>query len=189
MTWFLIGLCGFLAVHSIRIVAPGWREARIAAMGAGAWKGVYALLSIATFGLMIWGYGQARSSPVLVWVPPMPLRHAGALLVLVALVSLVATYVPRNAIKARLQHPMLAATAIWAAAHLLVSGWLHAMLLAGAFLVWALFAFVSARRRGRIELQTSVGMTVLTIVIGLALTAAFALHLHGALVGVVPFPR
>lgn len=189
MTWFLIGLFGFLSVHSIRIVAPAWREARIAAMGAGAWKGVYTLLSIAAFVLMVWGYRQARLDPVLVWVPPLPLRHVGALLVLIAFVLLVATYVPRNAIKARVQHPMLAATKLWAFAHLLMSGWLHAMLLAGAFLVWAVFAFVSARRRGRIELQTSVGMTVLTIVVGLAVGAVFALYLHGPLLGVVPFPR
>ncbi len=29
----LVGLFGFLAVHSIRIFAPGWRQARIATLG------------------------------------------------------------------------------------------------------------------------------------------------------------
>ena len=30
MPWFLIGLLGFLGLHSLRIAAPAWREARIA---------------------------------------------------------------------------------------------------------------------------------------------------------------
>src|SRR5690606_32239852 len=43
MTVLLIGLILFLGAHSVRIVADDWRSARIAAMGEGAWKGVYSL--------------------------------------------------------------------------------------------------------------------------------------------------
>ena len=189
MIWFLFGLVGFLALHSIRVVAPGWREARIAAVGEKRWKAVYSLLSIACFVLLVWGYGQARSSPILVWLPPPQLRHLGALLVLVAFVLFVAANVPRNAIKARLRHPMTLGTKSWALGHLLMSGWLHTMILAGAFLFWSVLVFAHARRRGVVTASgpSSVAMTVLTVVIGIVLGVLFALYLHGPLIGMKPF--
>ena len=189
MTWFLIGLFGFIAVHSLRIVAPRWREERIAAMGAGPWKGVYSLLSIGFFVLMVWGFAQARLQPVLVWMPPPQMRHIGALLLVVAFVLLVAAYVPRNAIRARVQHPMTLAIKVWALAHLLMSGWLHTMILAGALLIWSVVLFANARRRGPLPVSapSSVAMTALTVVIGIAFAVFFALHLHGPLIGMKPF--
>jgi len=188
MVYLLIGLVGFLAIHSIRIFAPGWREQRVAGMGEGAWKGLYSLLSIAFFVLLVWGYGQARLSPTLVWVPPVGLRHAGSLLTLVAFVLLVAAYVPRNHIKARLGHPMLLATKLWAFAHLLMNGWLHGMLVFGAFLLWAVLAFRSARRRpaARAAQPGWLG-TLAAVVVGVALWVVFAVHLHRWLIGVAPF--
>lgn len=190
MTWLLIGLLGFLGLHSLRIVAPGWRQARIAAMGEGPWKGLYSLLSIAFFALLVWGYGQARQAPVLLWQPPMALRHVGYLLVLLAFVLLVATYVPRNHLKARLQHPMLLATKSWALGHLLMSGWLHSVLVFGAFLAWAVFDFTSAKRRqAPVSQAPRVGMTVLAVVLGVVAYAVFAMHLHAWLIGVQPIMR
>lgn len=188
MGFLIAGLLLFLGVHSIRVVAPGWREARIAAWGTGRWKAAYALLSLAAFALIVWGYGQARAVPVLVWVPPMGMRHAAALLLLPAFVLLVAAYVPGNAIRRRLGHPMLLGTKLWAAAHLLVSGWLHAMLLFAAFLLWAVFAFRDARRRASAPMATSsIPATVATVVLGAAAWAAFAIWGHRWLIGVAPF--
>ena len=57
MTLLVLGLIVFIAAHSLRIVAPGWREARISAWGANAWKAVAGILSIAGFVLIIYGYG------------------------------------------------------------------------------------------------------------------------------------
>lgn len=188
MPWFLIGLLGFLGLHSVRIVAPAWREARIAAMGEKAWKGVYSLLAIAFFALMIWGYGQMRQHPVLVWQPPPALRHVGMLLVVVAFVLIAAAYVPNNAIRARLGHPMILGVKTWAFAHLLMSGWLHAMLLFGAFLLWAVVDFGSARRRPReAPGKSNAAMTVVAVIVGIAFAAVFAMYLHGMLIGVKPF--
>ncbi len=190
MLVLLIGLAGFLGLHCVRIVAPAWREARIARMGEGAWKGLYSVASLVFFVLMVWGYGLARQHPVLVWVTPMGLRHLGMALVAVAFVLLAAAYVPDNAIKARLRHPMILGVKLWAFAHLLMSGWLHSMVVFGAFLVWAIADFASARRRA---VQPAVGkssaaMTVLTVVGGLVFCAVFALWLHRWLIGIAPFP-
>ena len=187
MPWFLIGLLGFLGLHSLRIAAPAWREARIAAMGDKAWKGIYSLLSIAFFVLMIWGYGQMRQHPVLVWQPPLALRHVGMLLVVIAFVLIVAAYVPNNAIRARLGHPMILGIKTWAFAHLLMSGWLHSMLLFGAFLLWAIFGYADMRKRPRdAAAKPSVAMTLITVAAGILFAAVFAMFLHGMLIGVKP---
>lgn len=188
MIWLILGLLLFLGVHSLRALAPGWREARIAAIGAGPWKLAYSAVSIAGFVLLLWGYGQARAAPVLLWAPPAGLRHAVALLTLPAFVLLVAAYVPRNHIKARLGHPMLLAVMLWAVAHLLVSGWLHAVVLFGAFLAWAVVAFGAARRREPASRSggTWAG-TLLALVVGTAAWAGFALYLHARWIGVAPF--
>src|SRR5690606_21133746 len=86
MTVLLIGLILFLGAHSVRIVADDWRSARIAAMGEGAWKGVYSLVSLAGLALIVWGYGLARAAPVELWQPPVWTRHAASLFTLLSFV-------------------------------------------------------------------------------------------------------
>lgn len=189
MLWLILGLVLFLGVHSVRIVAPGWRTGVVARIGEGPWKGLYSLLSILGFVLIVWGYGQARAAgTALVWVPPVGLRHAASLLTLVAFVLLVATYVPRNHIRRAVGHPMVVGVALWSVAHLLSNGWLHAIVLFGAFLLWSLLDWASAARRGAVATApASPAMTVLTVVLGVAAWLAFALWLHRVLIGVAPF--
>jgi uncharacterized membrane protein len=121
----------------------------------------------------------------------MALRHLNALFTLIAFVLLAAAYVPGNAIKARLGHPMLAAVKLWAFGHLLAAGMLHDVLLFGAFLLWAVVDFTVSRRRDRAAGVTypkgPAWRTVLTVVLGVAAWAAFAFWLHRPLVGVSPF--
>lgn len=190
MLWLLLGLIGFLGLHSIQIVAPNWRAARIARMGEAPWKMGYSGLSLGFFVLMVWGYGQARQHPVLLWQPPYFLRHIGYALLALAFILLVAAYVPRNAIKARLRHPMLLGVKTWAFAHLLMSGWLHSMVLFAAFLLWAIVDFASACRRPQpVVAASSAAMTAVTVGIGIAAYLIFAFYLHGWLIGVAPFAR
>jgi uncharacterized membrane protein len=191
MAMLILGLLLFLGVHSIRVFADDWRTRQIARLGANGWKGLYALVSIAGFVVLVWGFGLARQHPVLVWSPPMALRHLNALFTLIAFVLLAAAYVPGNAIKARIGHPMLAAVKLWAFGHLLAAGMLHDVLLFGAFLVWAVVDFMVSRRRDRaagVSYPKGPALrTVLTVVIGVAAWAAFAFWLHRPLVGVSPF--
>ena len=55
MVYLVLGLLLFLGVHSVRIVAEGWRTQAIARLGAQRWKGLYSLASLAGLGLIIWG--------------------------------------------------------------------------------------------------------------------------------------
>jgi uncharacterized membrane protein len=191
MTLLLLGLALFLGVHSARIVAEGWRTATIARVGEKPWKGIYSLLSIAGFVLLVIGYGAARQSPVVLFAPPVWTRHLAALLTIPAFVLLVAAYVPGNAIRRAVGHPMMAGVKVWALAHLLANGTLADLLLFGTFLAWAVLGFIAARRRDRAagtSYPTGPGSrTAITVVVGLVAWAVFAFALHRPLIGVAPF--
>lgn len=191
MTVLILGLLIFLGAHSVRIFAEDWRNAQRKRLGEGPWKGIYSLVSIVGFGLIVWGYGLARQQPVALWSPPTAMRHLAALLTLLAFVLLAAAYVPRNAIKSRLHHPMVLAVKTWALAHLLANGLLADLVLFGAFLAWAVACYAAAKKRDRAALTqypagTAVA-TAATVVAGAAVWALFAFWLHALLIGVRPF--
>lgn len=191
MALLILGLVVFLGMHSVRIFADGWRTRMVARWGAGGWKGLYSLVSIAGFVALLWGFGLARQQAVLLYVPPAWFKHANALFTLAAFVLVAAAYVPRNRIKARLGHPMLAGVKLWAFGHLLATGFLHDVVLFGAFLLWAVVAFVAARRRDRRAGVVYPAGTwrgdAITVVVGIAAWAVFALWLHARWIGVGPF--
>lgn len=187
MSLLILGLVVFLGLHSVRIVAEDWRAAQIRRLGEPAWKGLYSVASLVGLGLIIWGYGEARLMPTVLWNAPVWARHLAALLMLVSFVLLVAAYVPGNALKARLQHPMVLGVKVWALAHLLANNTLADLLLFGSFLVWAVLDFRSARRRPVAASATSAaGPTVLTVVLGTLVWSAMAFWAHAWLFGVRP---
>jgi uncharacterized membrane protein len=191
MLVMIAGLIVFLGLHSLRIFADGWRTAQIARMGRLPWRGVYSLVSLAGFVLIVWGFGMARLEPVLVWSPPIFMRHVAALLVLIAFILVTAAYVPGNGIKARVGHPMLAGVKIWALAHLLANGTLNDIVLFASFLVWAIVLFAVSRRRDRAAgiryPLLGAGRTALTVAIGTIAWLLFAMIGHRLLIGVSPF--
>lgn len=191
MIYLVLGLLLFLGTHSVRIVADDWRTRTRARLGATNWRLLYTLVSLLGFVLIVWGFGQARQTPWLLWSPPLGLRHLAMLLTLLSFVLVAAAYVPGNRIKARLHHPMMAAVKLWALAHLLTNGTLVHMVLFGTFLLWAIVVFLAARMRDARDdtqySQGSTGATGVTVALGVALWIAFTLWLHGLLIGVRPF--
>lgn len=190
MSYLILGLIIFLGVHSVRMVADDWRTRTRRRLGAGLWKGLYSLASLAGLALLAWGFDAAREQPFVLWVPPVAMRHGAALLMLLAFVLLAAAYVPGNGIKARLHHPMVLGVKVWALAHLLSNGMLAHVVLFGAFLVWAVFNFRSARQRDRVADTVypagKLRATLITLVLGVAGWAVFAFGLHGLLIGIKP---
>jgi uncharacterized membrane protein len=191
MLVLVAGLLLFLGAHSTRIVAEDWRAARIARLGEQRWKGLYSLVSIAGFVLLVWGYAIARRDPVVLWAAPTWARHLAALLMLVSFVLLAAYRVPRNHVRAAVHHPMVLSVKVWAFAHLLANNTLADLLLFGSFLTWALLDFRAARRRDRAAGTApppgTLGGTLVTVGVGVALWALFAFWAHGFLFGVRPF--
>lgn len=188
MIQLVVGLVIFLGIHSVSIVARSWRDAMVARLGAGTWKGLYSLVALLGFVLMIGGYSAARLEPSLLYVPPVGLRHMAGLLMLPVFPLLFATYLPGR-LKRWAKHPMLVAVKLWALAHLLANGMLADVLLFGSLLVWAVLDRISVKRRGE-ALPVAEGKIlndVLAIVLGLAVYGVFVMGGHLMLFGVSPF--
>jgi uncharacterized membrane protein len=187
----------FLGAHSVRIWADGWRNQTIEAYGEKAFKGVYALVSILGFYLLVVGYGEARLQTVALWNPPIFTKHISMLLMLLSSILLMATYIPRNHFKMRLKHPMVLSVKVWALSHLLANGNLADLVLFGSFLIWAVLNFRSARARDRAQVQNSDAneeaplkpnllATLIALFGGMGLWAVITFVLHAKVVGVAP---
>jgi uncharacterized membrane protein len=184
----IAGLVLFLGVHSVAIAATDFRASLIQRLGQGAWKGLYSLVSLLGFVLICYGFGAARQAPIVLYSPPLWLRHVTLLLMLPVFPLLLAAYLPGK-IQVRAKHPMLAAVKIWAFAHLLANGSLADVLLFGSFLIWAVFDRISLRRRPPQVLRSAPPghfNDLLAVVIGLAVYALTIGWAHLRLFGVSP---
>ena len=189
MVYLVLGLVLFIAVHSISIVAPIWRERAIARLGNG-WRGLYSLVAIAGFILIVWGYGIARHSPLVLYAPPVWTRYVTAVLMLPVFPLLLAAYLPGR-IKSSVQHPMLGGTILWATAHLIATGMLANVLLFGGFLAWAIadrISFGSRTQRASGTAPAGKRNDAIAIVAGLLLYIVFEHWLHARWIGVQPLP-
>jgi uncharacterized membrane protein len=188
MSLLVLGLVLFLGIHCVAIVAPAWRDAQ-AARNEKAWKGLYTLVSLVGFALLVYGYGLARQSPVVLYTPPAGMRHLVMLLMVPVFPLLLAAYLPGR-IKTLARHPMLLATKLWAFSHLLVNGNLNDVLLFGGFLAWAVADRISLKRRPvRVVpgAPPSPANDAIVVVGGLALYGLFVWRAHAWLIGVSPW--
>ncbi len=191
MITLILGLALFLGIHSVRIVADGWRARFIAARGPMTWKGLYSVIAIAGFVLICAGFGQALQQPVVLWSPPGWTHHVAAPLTLLAFLLVTAAYVPANGIQSRVEEPMVLGVKCWALGHLLANGTLADVVLFGSFLAWSVFDFRAAKQRRRAGMAPTIAApratrTVATLVVGVLAWTLFAFHLHRLLIGVQP---
>lgn len=192
MIYFVTGLVIFFGVHlfsALRSRAPGSdiREK----MGYGPYMGLYSLVSLISFALIVYGFGAARGAGIL-YAPPTWLAHINLLLTIPALILLIASQVPAGYIKKATKHPMLLAVKLWALGHLLANGELNSVLLFGSFLAYAIFDRIMVKRRGDNgpgpDVTLSPMMDVVSVIGGLGVWAAIALWLHPILFGVNAIP-
>ena len=192
MALFLIGLIIFLGSHSCRIFAESWRNQMIDRIGEVKWKGLYTIISLIGFVIMVIGYGQARQNTVVLWQPNSFLIYIALALNLIAFIFLAGSSPSNNAIRLKLKHPMILGVKVWALAHLISNGTLVDLILFGAFLIWSVLDFRSARKRPihiAEQAQVSTKATVITIAIGVILWVAFIFGLHQYLIGVSPLAQ
>lgn len=188
MSILVAGLLIFFAVHSVSIFNEPWRDSMVAKLGELRWKVVYSLVAIIGFVLIVWGYSLARVDPVILYSPPMWLRHVSILILVPVFPLLLASYLPGR-IQAMTRHPMLVAIKFWALAHLLTNGMLADVILFGSFLVWAVIDRISMKRRTQRFIPGAPPSKVndsIVVLLGLALYVAFVLWLHDWLIGVSP---
>jgi uncharacterized membrane protein len=183
----ILGLVLFLGVH----VLTSLRELRaslVNAMGEGAYKGVYSLVSAAGLALIVWGFAHYRATGWIdVWTPPTAFRHITVALMLPAVILVVASYI-RGRIYTTLKHPMLAGVKLWAFAHLLANGDLGSIILFGSFLGWAVYDRISLKRRadaGAPPIPVG-GVTndLIAVAVGIIAYLALAFAFHPVVIGV-----
>ena len=190
MIVLIAGLVVFLGIHAVRIVADGLRTEMIAKHGEKTWKGIYSVVSLIGFGLIIWGYILARDNPVPIWDPPIWTRHLAVLLMAISFFLVAQNGNPQGPISAKIGHPMTAGVIIWSAAHLGANGTLADMVLFGAFFVWSVLLFISARGRdvpdGETRAVAGWGADLKPGIVGLVLWVLFIWKVHEWLFGVAP---
>ena len=192
MVYLVSGLVIFFGTHffsAYRSREPG-KDIR-EKMGQGPYMGLYSLVSLAGFALIVWGYGAARPAPVL-YVPPSWFAHINLVLMLFAMVFLAAAYMPTGHIKKAVKHPMLLAVKVWATGHLLANGELNSVLLFGSFLAYGVLDRIAVKKRGDNgpgpDVKANVMGDVGAVVVGLGAYAAIAHWLHPILFGVSAVP-
>ena len=205
MILLVLGLLLFLGVHSARFLAPGLREAAIGRMGEGAWKGLYALLSLGGLVLVGRGWEAAGETGTPLLYAPVPWGPALSLAVMPLLfVLVVAGNLPAGRIRQAARHPMLVATVGWGLLHLLNNGGAAAVALFAGFALWAAADIASLLGRERAARLRHAGAgphgaaapppdapvpwwpDAAAVVAGLALYAWFVTHGHEWLFGVSP---
>ncbi len=187
----IIGLVVFLGSH-LFVTRRNNRAAVIARIGLPAYRALFAVVAIAGLALIVWGFGQYRAHDwIAVWSPPAFMRHITIGLMLIAVILFVAAVIPSH-IKTKAKHPVLAATKVWAFAHLLSNGDLGSILLFGSFLAWAVYARIAAKRRGDGGATVApVGWAndIIVVLLGIVIYLALGYVFHPVLIGVPVFGR
>ena len=187
MLLLIIGLVVFLGVHSVRILAPDWRDAQREKLGEGPWKGLFSLISLAGVVLLVWSYARAWPVAPVLYEPPAWMKHITLALMLPAMIALMVSVLPPGRLRPALKHPLLVATKIWAFAHLLANGDLASVLLFGSFLGWAVLDRIAAGRRGeKVPAPGRVRWDIAAVASGTLLYLLFMWKLHAWLFGAAP---
>lgn len=188
MIIMISGLAVFFGLHFFSAARSRDPERDIKhRLGYGPYMGLYSLLSVLGFGLMIYGYAQMAGQGPALYALPLWTHTIVHIANLIAITFLIAAYIPRNRIKQFVRHPMVVGLIIWSAAHLLTPTTLRDLLLFGSFLAFGLFDAVFAFRRASPSSDTpSILSDLITLAGGAAVYAGLVFWAHQALIGVAP---
>lgn len=182
MTLLIAGIVVFFGIHLLPML--GLRPALEGAIGEGPYRGVFALVSLIGFVMIVWGFGMARAQPhPMVYDPPGWGRHVAMLLVLLGVISLMASF-HRGRLKLWLQQPMSIGIALWATGHLFANGSLPEVLLFGSFLVFSLLDIIRSTAIGKVPSYIPKPFHDVIAVVGGVVVYGVLLYLHPYVIGV-----
>ena len=182
--WFSEFLYFSLCTASLSWVKDGNRM--VGKLGVLPWKGLYAVVSLIGFILICWGYRLTRQNPMILFEPTNFSRYFAIILMLFVFPLVLAANFPGR-IKSIPKHPLLAATKIWAFAHLLTNGTLADSLLFGSFLVWAIMNRISMKKRSQrpiLNAPNSKYNDIIVVIGGIAIYLSFIFWAHSTLISV-----
>ena len=182
MSLLIIGMLLFFGIHLVPVF--GLKPALQQRLGEGPYRGVFALVALTGFILMIWGFRTARlEAEPMVYDPPSFGRHVAMLLVLLAVISLMAAF-HRGRLKLWLKQPMSIGIALWATGHLFANGSLPEVLLFGSFLVFSLIDIIRSTAIGKVPNYVPKPFHDVIAVVGGLVIYGLLLYLHPIIIGV-----
>ena len=189
MEILLLGLVIFLGVHCIPTFTS-LRSSLVERFGLPSYRATYSIIAVVGLSLIVFGYYNTSLFPVVLYTPPVALRHIMLLLMLPVFILFFSSF-GFGFIKRAVKHPMLLAIKIWAFSHLLVNGKLAALVLFGSFLAWAIYDRISFKRRDAIKDESqsttndpNIQVDVAAIIAGLVLYLLIVWRLHYWIFGV-----
>lgn len=190
LSTLILGLIVFFVPH----VFVTRREARarlIARVGEGPYKIAFSVVSAIGIVLIAYGFARYRATEwVNLWYPPAWTRHLALQLNWLAVICIVAAYIPGN-IKRALKHPMLVGVKLWALAHLIANGDLGSVILFGSILAWAVFDRIALKRRtdpgAPLVPQGGWPSDLVAVVVGTVIYVALVLLFHPIVLGAPVF--
>jgi len=179
----VLGVLLFASVHLVPSLAPGVKAVARERIGEGGYKGLFSLLLLGSFALMITGW--RNTDPVPIYQVP-AVVHKLAILLVVAAFWLMAASATRSRIRSIIRHPQLTWVALWGIAHLLLNGDSRALVLFGGLTAWSLLEMPAISRREGVWIKGEPpgwGAELTTLLIA-ALTVGIVIYIHPWLSGV-----
>lgn len=146
MPLLYLGLAIFMVPHLFTGFARGTRQMLVQRLGEGPYKGVYSVVSLVGFILIILGWREGSTEAV--YAPPGWGPGAALVLMVLSFILFSAAYLPAGRIKSFVGHPMVVGTILFALAHLLTNGDLRSVVLFGAFLAYGILDRIAVKVRG-----------------------------------------
>ena len=142
--WLIGGVALFTVLHLTSALFPGGRKALQSMLGKAAYRGAFAVLSIA--GLVLIVIGWRNTVPVVIYAPPAWGPSLTFFLMFVAILLIGASHATTS-IKRYVRHPQLNAVLLWSAAHLLANGDIRSIILFASLGAWSMLEMTLINRR------------------------------------------
>lgn len=183
MAVLITGIALFACLHLIKSLAPSLRSQLQTRFGEKGYKGLFSLLILASFALIIFGWRSA--TPQIVYQPPAALLMPALALLLLAF-FLLSISSRESRLRKLVRHPQLSGVALWGIAHLLLNGDSRSILLFGSMTAWAVVEILAINRRDGPWVKPP-APPVTTDLVNLVITAlvvALVVYIHPWLAGV-----
>lgn len=144
MYLLILGLVIWSFIHFFPAVASNTRQNIIKKIGAGPYKGIFALLILSSVILIVLGWRSIE--PTDLYFPQSWGRHVTFLFVLLTFILFVAARRATN-LKRILRHPQLTGLVLWSIGHLFANGDNRSVILFSCLAVWAILEMILINRR------------------------------------------
>lgn len=183
MALLIAGVVLWSVAHLFPAIAPDGRTILTSKLGAGPYKGLFALDIVIALGLIIFGWKS--STPAMVYAVPVIDDTVPLALVILSIVLFVAASLPNN-LKRYVRHPQMMAVVLWGASHLMTNGDSRSVVLFGGLTAWAILEVVFINRRDGAWQRPAAVPFVKDVVTGIVAIAAIAaiVAFHARLFGV-----